>query len=52
MLLTKPLVVPKSKAVLTLLDMCKYNTNPSKGNYQCKYGCSKFMELIEFMLLY
>lgn len=36
----------KVKAVLTLLDMCKYDTNLSKGNYQCKYGCSKFIEII------
>ena len=42
----------KVKAVLTLLDKCKYDTNLSKGNYQCKYGCSKFIETIVRLYFY
>lgn len=38
--------------MLTLLDMCKYDTNPSKGNYQCKYGCSEFIETIIRLYFY
>ena len=32
--------------------MCKYDTNPSKGNYQCKYGCNKFIETIIRLYFY